>query len=43
MLGSKLAQLAAKQLREQELGGSLEMESHEFELGEHELGEHRAG
>ena len=40
MLGSKLARLAAQQLREQELGGAGEMESHEFELGEQELGEH---
>ena len=47
MLGSKLAGLAAKQLREQELGGAHEMESHEmegeFELGEHELGEFEMG
>ena len=40
MLGSKLASLAAQQLREQELGGAHELEAHELELGEHELGEH---
>lgn len=43
MLGSKLARLAAQQLREQELGGAGELESHEFELGEQELGEHELG
>jgi hypothetical protein len=47
MLGSRLAQLAAQQLREQELGGSHEIasefESGELELGEHELGEHELG
>ena len=43
MLGSKLAGLAAQQLREQEMGGAHELESHEFELGEHELGEHELG
>ena len=37
ILGSKLANLAARQLREHEL------ESHEFELGEHELGESELG
>jgi hypothetical protein len=40
MLGSKLATLAAQQIREMEMGGMHELESHEFELGEHELGEH---
>jgi hypothetical protein len=40
MLGSKLARLAASQLRELEMEGAFETESHELELGEHELGEH---
>lgn len=40
VLGSKLATLAAQQIREMEMEGMHELESHEFELGEHELGEH---
>lgn len=43
MLGSKLASIAAQQLRELEMGGIHELESHEFELGEHELGENELG
>ena len=43
MLGSKLAQMAARQLREMEMGGAQEMESYEFELGEQELGEQELG
>lgn len=43
MLGNKLANLAAQQLREMEMGGAHEFASHEFELGEYELGEQELG
>src|SRR4029077_8152283 len=43
MLGSKLAPVAASQLRELEMEGAHELESHELELGEQELGEHELG
>jgi hypothetical protein len=39
-LGSKLASLAARQLREQELAGAHELGLAEHEMGEQELGEH---
>ena len=43
VLGSRLANLAAQQIREMEAGGMHELESHEMELGEYELGENELG
>ena len=43
VLGSRLANLAAQQIREMEAGGMHELESHELELGEYELGENELG